>query len=127
MRRTSGQVRTKCPGTAGLQRHIYLSRQLPRVQWWDAKQNRWRDPQADTIREVRMETLIDTMHAQLASKLGAAKRDAIAANWRRFGLPDDTPLRILDVRETPGTWENLLNPDPDVRVERDDQPPPRDW
>jgi len=31
MRRTSGHGRTKCPGTAGPQRHIYLS--IPESPW----------------------------------------------------------------------------------------------
>jgi len=31
MRRTSGHDRTECPGTAGPQRHIYLSTGIPGV------------------------------------------------------------------------------------------------
>ncbi|MCY4522940.1 MAG: Uma2 family endonuclease [Caldilineaceae bacterium] len=114
------------------------TRRPPRFQWLDAKQNRWRDREADAEFELRereaigeargrTEATIDTIHALLNGVLPQARRDRIAEAWHRHGLPDDAVARLLAVRDAPATWHDLLEPDPDTRTDRDDQPPPRDW
>ena len=106
----------------------------PRFQWLDAKQNRWRDREADTEFELRereaigeMKNAIKTMYGLLDGVLPLAQRDRIAEAWHRHGLPDDAVARLLAVRDAPAAWHDLLEPNPDTRTDRDDRPSPRDW
>ena len=115
---------------------------LPHFQWWDAGRNRWRGREADLefkLQENRAEGRVEgeaigemrntlkTMHVLLDGVLPSARRDRIAENWQRHGLPDDAVARLLAVRAAPATWHDLLEPDTDTRAERDDRPPSRDW
>lgn len=107
---------------------------VPRFQWWDAGQDRWRDQEADLAFKLRereaigeargeaigeMRNVLKTLHGLLDGVLPRAQRQRIAEHWQRHGL--------LAVRAAPHTWHNLLEPDPDTRDDRDDRPPPGHW
>ncbi len=129
------------------------ARKLPRFQWWDAGQDRWRDQAADAeferdrhVRELqdtrtasreegeargraeeRLNMAADLLHKLLPDTLLPRFRDRLEAHWREHGPPPDVMDRALAVRETPTEWRPLLQ-STDENDDRgsDHTPPPRE-
>ena len=111
--------------------------QEPRLQWFDADRNRWRDPASDIeydLRESRAALAAERI-AMLRTLLdGVVPRpdlDRIADVWQRDGAPDDAVDRIAAVRKSPRDWHALLSVRP-TDGERDapplrETPSRRDW
>jgi hypothetical protein len=111
----------------------------PRFQWKDEQQNRWRDPDADKLREGRAEGVaigvdlgvikgvVQVMHDLLDGVIAETDRDDIAAVWRAHGLPEGATERILAVRDAPETWRSLLAGEADRDGDTRDDRPPKGW
>ena len=116
---------------------------MPRMEWWDADRNRWRNPETDAeherreglaegeaIGEVRAETRmgIRMLRTLLADVLRAPDLERIAADWREYGAPADAVDRIAAAQRSPREWRSLLEPHADTGDARgtDRTPPPKD-
>ena len=100
-----------------------------RLQWWDADQDLWRDPEveakmrrwAETERQVqegevrgeakgKLEERIASMHTFLEAQLSDTRRAQIEANWRRAGQ-GRTAAEIAAVLSGQADWVSLRFPD----------------
>ena len=101
-------VRSEVCGTE-LRLHQANPRTLPQFQWWDQRQGRWRDPEADARMEEGIDTAIAMLHRVLPDDAGPAIRARIAERWRAEGPPVDVIDRLLDVQLAPREWRSLLD------------------
>ena len=104
-----------------------------RLQWWDADQDLWCDPEVDAERrrqaeaerqvqegEVRgeargeakgkLEERITSMHTFLEAQLSDTRRAQIEANWRRAGQ-GRTAAEVAAVLSGQAAWHSLRFPD----------------
>ena len=93
-------VRSEVCGTE-LRLHQANPRTLPQFQWWDQRQGRWRDPEADARMEERTDTAIAMLHRVLPDDAGPVLRERIAERWRAEGPPGgcDRPSGGISSRE----------------------------
>ena len=86
----------------------------PRFQWWDAGQDRWRDPETDMeVEQIqhhqeRMDRAVTTLRLFLGDVLSPVVLDRIEAAWRHNGLPQNHLQAIHAVQQSPSEWRTLL-------------------
>ena len=104
---------------------------VPRFQWYDREQGRWRDRETDKEhdqdrlqRERETELAIEVLHEFLGETLEPADLDRIEKAWRRDGSPKGYLRRIRTVQRMPQKWRSLLEmpPDDDGLFEGDTAP-----
>jgi len=88
----------------------------PRLQWYDATEERWRDHKTDAYAKSyaqgrskgQVEGAINFLHQWLEAKLEPKVREHVAEFWRTYGCPEDVTDKLLAVWQTPNQWPFLL-------------------
>ena len=80
---------------------------MPRFQWWDEGQGRWRDRATD-LEYARTDHAVATMRTFLGDELTPADLDTIETAWREHGPPSDHLQCIKAALRAPSEWRSLL-------------------